>query len=399
MGLFGGGKVDKDREANIENKLQNSRFRDMHLKSAGEIMVDIYKSTSGTSEVRKNNFNIFYNIIAFKGVKDGVGVSTLVANTAYALAKEGLTVCVIDTSIKAPSQDYLLKTDYKKNKGGKVYDWFDLPFTRESVVNKSKVHGNITVLSFTNRTIVDLASLNDNATLVDIAIEKLQNKYDIILIDVCDEPSAVANACMLRAGRIFQVWGGGSQPEINAINNFVTSQLACCIPLDKMKFVITSNTVDDVTTEWETLLKKYKFKHIAHVGKSIDIARMIATEKMVYGEVTTNEDIQEFTECIKDICEKILGVKFNEDGTIQESKVRGNLTVEQISNGEVEGTLTAKLEKREKEVTEFESNLINNDTQTALAEMSGKKKGLFGKKKNEPVVEDDLDIFGTDEVN
>lgn len=383
MGLFGGDKVDKGKDAALDKRLQSSKFRDVHLKSAGEVMVDIYKSTSGTSEVRKSDFNIFYNIIAFKGVKDGVGVSTLVANTAYALADLGLTVCVIDTSIKAPSQDYLLKTNYAKSKSGKTLDWFDMPFTKDSVVNISKVKSGITVLSFTNRTILDLVSLNDNATLVDIAIEKLQNKYDIILIDVCDEPSAVGNACMLRAGRIFQVWGNAPQ-EIGAIQGFVTNQLTCCVPLDKMKFVITSNTVDDISTEWEVLLKKYKFKHVAHVGKSMEIARRLAAGKIVYGEVTDNEDIAEFTECIKDICENILGVTFNEDGTIKkpEKKSTGKLTVSKISNGEVEGTLTAKMKKKDKESSLFEEDLINGDTQQALDEMSGKKRGFFGRRNN-----------------
>ena len=59
---------------------------------------------------------MFYQIFAFKGVADGVGTSTLVANVALALADLGLTVLVMDTSMLHPVQDILLKTKYSMKK-------------------------------------------------------------------------------------------------------------------------------------------------------------------------------------------------------------------------------------------------------------------------------------------
>ena len=90
--------------------------------------------SSGASYTRDVKFDIFYQIIAFQGVKDGVGCSTLVANTALALARLGLNVCVIDTSIKAPSQDILLHTDFRRVEKKDRVDWMDMYRTNKNVL-------------------------------------------------------------------------------------------------------------------------------------------------------------------------------------------------------------------------------------------------------------------------
>jgi hypothetical protein len=367
MGLFSKND-DGSTKATVNRVVDNSKFKDVKLKSAGDVLVDIFKATSGSSVTKKSDYDIFYNVIAFKGVKAGVGVSTLVANTAVALAKYGLTVCVIDTSILNPSQDVLLKTNYKEVKE----DWFDMPFTRNSVMNVSSITSRVTVLSFKNRNILDITSLNDNATLVDIAMEKIEGKFDIILMDICEETSAVGNACMLRAQQIYQVWSNAPQ-ELAAIQGFVTNQLTCCIPLEKMRYVITSSAVDDINTDWTTLINKYKFTHLAHVGKSLDIARLCARNKIVYDYVMDSEDIDEFNDCINDICAKILGIKLDKKGNVV-PKHKGNITVSDVAEGNVDGTLTKKMKKKKVEQEEFEDSLIAEDTAKALAGMKAAAK-------------------------
>ena len=81
------------------------------LVSPRKAFEDILKQASGSAYTRSIKYNIYYQIIAFYGVMDGVGTSTLVANTALALAETGLTICVIDTSILSPVQDVLLNTN------------------------------------------------------------------------------------------------------------------------------------------------------------------------------------------------------------------------------------------------------------------------------------------------
>jgi hypothetical protein len=121
-----------------------------------------------------------------------------------------------------------------------------------------------------------------------------------------------------------------------------------------MKNIITSNTVDDVETDWDVIMKKYHFKHLAHVGKSMDIARLIAIGKEPYDYVSDSEDIEEFNDCINDICAKILGIQIDKKGNIKTAKVtRGNITVSDITEGKVEGTLTNKMREQEEFELEY----------------------------------------------
>ena len=70
MGLFDS-LFDKEKTAN------------MTIADPKQVFNEILKQSSGTSTVRDIKFNLFYQIFGFKGIKDGVGVSTMVANTIY----------------------------------------------------------------------------------------------------------------------------------------------------------------------------------------------------------------------------------------------------------------------------------------------------------------------------
>lgn len=299
------------------------------------VFTDLLKATSGSSISHESMFSIFYNIIAFKGIKDGLGVSTLVANTALALARLGVTVCVIDTSILNPSQDVLLNTNYKDVPPDKRLDWFDMGFTKKSVLHQSKINSNISVLSLQGRTIIDLLSTSDDASLVSLALDQLSTKFEIILIDVCSEPSAIAAACIQQAQKVIQVWGNAPQVLAN-LPSFLSNNTILSCPLDKTRYVVTSMTVDDIKTDWDSVFAKYKLKHLAHVGMSMDIARVLATGKPVYNYASNSEDIQEFNDCITDIACHLLNIE------VEAEIHNGTITSEDIMNGKVAGTLSQK---------------------------------------------------------
>ena len=324
MGLFSG------------NKKEYTEADDVRLASPKDVLTNVLKGVSGSGLSRSTGYNIYYNIVAFKGVKDGLGTSTLVANTAIALAKKGVKVCVVDTSILNSCQDTLLKTNYWNYEPKDRYDWFDMGFTKKSVLHQSGYSSNIAVLSIIkDRSIVDLLSTNDTESMVSLAFPQLTATFDIVLVDICSEPSAIATAAMQQSQKVIQVWSNAPSVLIN-IANFERNNTICSCPPDKSRYVITSNTVDDIKTDWESLFNKYKFKHLAHVGMSLDIARVCATGKPVYMYPSNSEDIQEFTDCVDDIVSHLL----NLEAEIEFHK--GKLTVEDIMNGKVEGTLSKK---------------------------------------------------------
>lgn len=265
-----------------------------------DILTNIFRTMSGDTLSRTLRYNIFYKIVAFKGVKDGLGCSTIVANTALALAKAGINVCVVDTSILNPCQNDLLHTNYMDINERKQEDWFTLGHTEKTVLNQSRLNSRISVLAFKNRTIVDLASTLDSDALVSLAYSQLATKFDIILVDVCAETSNICMASMQYAHKIIQVWSNAPHVMKN-VDEFIKNTSIMSIPLNKMRYVITSMTVDDISMDWKNVLNQYKFKHLAHVGMSLEIARILATGKMMYEFASNSKDVQEFNECILDI--------------------------------------------------------------------------------------------------
>lgn len=272
------------------------------------IFTDLLKASSGVSYERSLRYNIFYQFVAFKGVREGIGTSTIVSNTALAMAKLGLNVCVVDTSILNPCQDILLKTNYdRENKKEGVTDWFSMGFTRNSVLNISGIDRKVSVLSFKNRTIVDLLSTQDSAAAVELAFSQLATKFDIILIDICNEPTNISTTAMQLSHKLIQVWSN-SVTTMRNVENFITNNVICSCSMDKMRYVVTSMTVDDIPTNWDELMKKFHFKHLAHVGMSMEIAHMLATGRVLFNAAVNSPDVQQFNDCITDIVCHLLNI-------------------------------------------------------------------------------------------
>ena len=404
----------------IDKFVDKEKVSQATLANPREVFYNVLKHTSGSSMTRNLRYNIFYQVIAFRGVTEGVGTSTLVANTALAIANLGLTVCVIDTSILAPVQDVLLKTPeavIEDSAESDRLDWFDMPFTKKSPLHVSSLHHNISVLSFRgkNHTVIDILSTNDSATLVDIALTELHNKFDIILIDTCHELSEVNTACLQQAQQIIQVWND-APTVLGVMENFITNSITISCPLDKMRNVVTSKMSKGVIGNLDDLLKQYRLNKIANNYVSEEIALLLVTGKTLWQYPTKDEMVIEYTNCIIDIVCYILNIRDEKDKG-------GTITSNDIMDGKVEGTLHKKLndeneefQKAHPEVVidrnpmghkasdlnndgvidgeELEQSLtgavsVSNDTDYNAtleddieeAPTKGKKKSLFGRKK------------------
>ena len=292
------------------------------VKSPQEIFTELMRLTSGAKYSRNVDFNIFYQIVAFKGIIDGVGTSTIVANTAIAIAKLGLTVCVIDSS----------------------------------VLNKSKINSNISVLSFkgTNRDITDIMGTKDSDLLVETALSILHNKFDIILIDCCQETTQINAGCLQQAQKVIQVWS--DTPHIvSNINNWITNNVILSCPLDKMRYVVISKYVSDIHCDFTGMLNQYRFTKLASCCLSPSIARVNATGKVLWQFPSDNEHIIEFNNCIIDIVCHLLNI---ED---ERSINRGTFTSNDIEEGKVDGTLHKKIKSKRKDTPEVITTIEDAD--------------------------------------
>ena len=351
----------------LDRFIDREKASDLTLKDPREVFTNILKQTSGSSVVRELKYDIFYQIIGFKGVVEGVGTSTLVANTAIALASLGLTVCVVDTSILAPVQDVLLKSNYVGNNVEEKnrLDWFDMPYTKLSPLHSSSISKNISILSFygKNRGITDILSTNDSSALVEIAFSELHNKFDIILVDCCSELSSINTAALQMSQSVIQVWND-SPSVLGCLDSFITHCVTLSCPLDKMRYVVYSKINPDVMGNIDELLNEYRLHKLAQTVISRDISRVINIGKPLWQYPERNEDIEGYTNAIIDIVCHICNI--DRSG---KPIHKGTITSNDIMEGRVDGTLTKKLKDMEDDLD------IATDLETADKQLNRRKGG------------------------
>lgn len=296
--------------------MDKDKAKSLSLKDPREVFAEVLKQASGTTYTRKLNFNIYYQVIAFYGIAGGIGTSSLVANTALAIAKLGLTVCVIDTSILHPSQDVLLKTEkaVMEDSSKKYNDWFSMPFERTSPMYVSKLNGNISILSFKNknRGVVDMLSTRDSELLVDIALSIVHNKFDIVLIDCCHELTAVNTACLQRAQKVIQVWNDAPVALSNLESHISTAVTLSC-SLDKMRSIVVNRACREIIGGIDELVKQYRCEVIAKNYLSEELYLLSLSGKPLYQAESNSQSVSDYTECIIDIAFNILGAPRNTD--------------------------------------------------------------------------------------
>lgn len=211
----------------------------------------IIKELSGANINKKKK--IIDNLVLFTGASGGTGVSTLVANIGYALAKKGLHVLVIDLNILFPSQyNYLgIKQSLEEN------DLLSFLFGECSVGECIKQSADMDLVYANNRSIPDLINASNNQSLQNFSIflKKVRNLYDIILIDCPMRiDDMLCNNAMYYADSIYCVWDEGlssiantervrralaltgvdSYTKMRAILNKRTAIRYNTLPMDKM---------------------------------------------------------------------------------------------------------------------------------------------------------------------
>lgn len=369
------------------------KTQNLEVADPKKVLVGMLKTFSGSGVTRDIKFNMFYHIYAFKGVVPGVGCSTIVANTALALADLGLSVCVFDTSVLHPVQDELLRTDYRNKAVEQRVDWYDMPFTKESPLSISSQNRAISVLSFAgkNRTVLDMISTMDSEELVDIAIDEIESKFDVILIDLCDEPTNVNVTSMQRAQQVFQVWSD-SIPALASMQTTIANNVTLSCPFDKMRYVIENKTCDDTMGSLDALYDEYHFIRLSHCSLSYEIARVSGLGQQLWKCLNVDAAIEDFNLLIIDVVVHILGL---EKKALHNGEVKPRRSIESIiqRNEKNSGSplsfsmlkrdtgsgATIKIPRNTGEETDTsdEENVavgVSDETET-------EKKGLFGRRK------------------
>lgn len=357
----------------LDKFINKEKTSQMSITSPKEVLNEILRQASGSTAVRDLKYDIFYQIFAFKGVVEGIGTSTLVANVAQAIAQTGLTVLVIDTSMLSPVQDILLNTSVNSevdNTTDERLDWFDMPYTKKSVLHISKLNGNISVLSFKGKkhTVIDMLSTTDSISLVDIALTQLHNKFDIILIDMTHELTSVATACLQQAQQVIQVWND-SPTALGNLEGFITNSVTLSCPLDKMRHVVFSKMSKDIIGNLDEVIKQYRLKSIAKNYVSEEVALQLVAGKSLWTLPSSDNMIKVYNDCVADIVCHILNIRSDDEP-------KGTITSNDITDGKVDGTLTKKMREEAEESAggiEILAEIPEPDGSNSLKEITGNK--------------------------
>lgn len=349
-----------------------------------KIISGVLKTISGADTTRLSKFNIFNKIIGFKGVIDGVGCSTVVANIAVELAKRGVNVCVVDTAIMYPTQSLLLKANEFAKEEINDKDWFSIGATDSTsgIIKNSKYSNSIGILGFNQKhTIVDFCSTYDNEALVEVAFNIIERLYDVILVDLSNECSNISTVSAIKCHTIYQVWSD-EYIAMSSIESFLQNMLISSIQSEKIRTVIINKNGDLPDDNLNELLKKYRFEKLADIPYSYEYAMKSRKGLLLHELATKDEQVNKMPDQIGRICDRILGLD------AENSTISGMDIVE----GKVDGTVSKKMKDRADEVNEVLQNDAKFIRDEKLRENTQEYYDkVVGAEEEDFVIEDDTD--------
>lgn len=167
---------DNDKEVELSRNSASKNIPDLIANTTKQLTRDL--SGVGTKSEKK----IVDNIISFVGLAGGVGTSTIVANIASLLNRQGFTVLVLDMNIMYPIQHSLfdIKQEVEKK------DFFSYLVGQEPLGECIEYKNNsLGVMVANNRTLVnyiDTDSKEASNNLLEM-LDRVCNLFDVVLID------------------------------------------------------------------------------------------------------------------------------------------------------------------------------------------------------------------------
>ncbi len=233
----------------------------------------------------------------------------------------------------------------------------------------------------------------DSEEMVEVALHNLESKFDIILVDLCDEPTNVATTAMQKSQQVFQIWSD-SIPCLTSIPLSVANNIILSCPKDKMRYVIENKTCDDTMLGLDPLYKEYKFKRLSHCGLSYEIARISGLGTPLWKYPTMEATIGDFNLMILDIVTYLLdidttGLANGEVGKRRSIEDANNIN-ESLNPLDSLNDITGKFKfgsKKSEDSEDVEEQEIDNEGTdnlfggTDAVQEEPKKRGLFGRRK------------------
>ena len=257
---------------------------------------------SGNKGLKVSEQLLFDKVIGFRGVTPGVGTSTIVQNTAIALSESSsFSICVLDTSYLYPTQYPMLvnKPDQLNRK-----DLLDFAGDLSEIITLTS-YRNVSLVSMSNRTVVDMLSSADSELTVEKLMGALKSYFDVILVDLSYETTNIATHSAIKCNRIINVVDQ-SLKSIYHLRKSVNTMVTLAVPLAKADRVIINKVVPDVLSNTNKVIADSGLKVIGEIPFSQEIAKAGVTGKRLYAPKATNRDIYTFSGVISSILTDVI---------------------------------------------------------------------------------------------
>lgn len=253
-------------------------------------------------ELKVSESILFDKVIGFKGLVEGVGASTILQNTAIALAsKTSLSIGVIDVSFMYPAQYDLLTNATNTTQVDDIIEYTD---DIAKIMYPSK-YRNIRVTGYKNRSIVDMTSTRDSGKQMVRVIEEMKEYFDVILIDLGNEYTQSYVEAAIKCNKIYTI----VDPSIKcmaSLQKSINTMVSLAIPFYKCRKCIVNKTVDNVNAGTMSALERMKFQVMDIIPLSGEIASCGITGAKLWGAVSKGKDITQFNYAIDKIMDDIL---------------------------------------------------------------------------------------------
>jgi cellulose biosynthesis protein BcsQ len=260
------------------------------------LLYNVISTTSGQSDdiIQVSEHLLFNKTYGFRGIVSGVGCSTIVKNVAIGLAlKSNLNICILDMNMLYPYHYHELTLD-----NDSIGDIFDYGGVLSDVVTQSVNYGNLYVLGFKNRTIVDMLSPKENKSLAEKLFEEMKSFFDVILIDLSYEPTSINAYFGVKCNKIFTVVDE-SHICLASLSKSLEHICTLGVPMSKMLDVIVNKDFKNVNSGIYTALRSFGMSVVTKIPFAEVIAVSSVTAKRIYDRnISNNINVSEFTRSI-----------------------------------------------------------------------------------------------------
>ena len=256
---------------------------------------DLISTLSGQNAADVNTKLLFNSVIGFRGIVEGVGCSTIVADLAHAFSdRTGKSVCVVDTSILYPTQYALLCNPFSSDVKASLKDWFSSEVSIPERIIDTK-YKRVSLLGCYNRRLADAFSSSDTTKLAEDTFDRLKELFDVVLVDLSHEWSQIAMTSAIQCNKIYNVVDL-SPRCINNLPQSLNNLASSAVPFSKFRSTIINKYSVRGVLGIDDVIKKHHLEVVSTIPFSEEVFVLGTQNRSCWAVSSLNYELERYNE-------------------------------------------------------------------------------------------------------